>query len=34
MKSPTVIVLVKWNIIDWEYKVGDWSECEVKVWVD
>ena len=26
MKSPTVIVYVKWNIIEWKYKVGDWSE--------
>ena len=29
VKSPTVIVLVKWNVIEWKYKVGDWSEYEM-----
>ena len=34
MKSPTVIVVVKWNIVEWKYKVGDWSEYEMKMCVD
>ena len=29
MKSPTDIVLVKWNILTRKYKVGDWSEYEM-----
>ena len=34
MKSPTDIVLVKWNVLTRKSKVGEWSEYEMKVWVD
>ena len=34
VKSPTDIVVVKWNIVEWKYKVGDWSEYEMKMCVD